>query len=328
MVTITYHHDGATHRTEDPTVLHQLVADKKILFWLDLEEPTEEESKLLSEVFNFHPIAVEDALNTHQRAKIDEFDDFFFLTAHELGLNERALSQGATDPEEIVTARQLSVFMGANFLVTVHTKPVEVLRELRGRCDQQNRTLQSGADYLLYQLLDAMVDGYFPLLDRLDDKVDDLEDRILTRPSRDILPTIFTYKRVLNFLRKKVGPLREVMQSLTSRDFPGVRSKTMPYLRDVADHLFRVYESLDNLRDIMSSMLDAYLSQVSNEMNRVMQKLSVVATVFIPITFITGVFGMNFKDQPWFATSFWMWMLFMAAFGIATYIWFKRRQWV
>ena len=135
-------------------------------------------------------------------------------------------------------------------------------------------------------------------------------------------------KRDLTGLRKYAGPLREVVQTLTTRDFPGIRSETLPYFRDVADHLFRIYETLDSYRDLMSNMLDAYLSQVSNEMNRVMQKLSVVATVFLPITFITGVFGMNFEKQPWLKTDFWFWMFLMAVIGGFTYWWFRRRHWV
>jgi magnesium transporter len=117
-----------------------------------------------------------------------------------------------------------------------------------------------------------------------------------------------------------------VVQSLTTRDFPGIRSETIPYFRDVAHHLFRIYETLDGYRDLVSNMLDAYLSQVSNEMNRVMQKLSIVATVFLPITFLTGVFGMNFEKQPWLKTDFWFWMFVMALIAGTTYWWFHRKR--
>ena len=172
----------------------------------------------------------------------------------------------------------------------------------------------------------VLVDGYFPLLDTLDDSIDDLEDRIVERPERSTLDTIFVMKRDLTRLRKYVGPLREVLQTLTTRDFPAIRQETLPYFRDVADHLFRIYETLDGYRDLASNMLDAYLSQVSNEMNRVMQKLSVVATVFLPITFITGVFGMNFANQPWLHTNFWFWMFLMAVIGGGTYWWFHRHR--
>jgi len=172
------------------------------------------------------------------------------------------------------------------------------------------------------------VDGYFPLLDLLDDTVDDLEDQIIGKPQQNpnTLNTIFRLKRALTRLRRLAAPLREVVQALTTRDFPNVQDSSLPYFRDVADHLFRIYERLDGYRDLMSNMLDAYLSQVSNEMNRVMQRLAVVATVFLPITFITGVFGMNFQNQPWLNTSVWFWIFVMCCIAIFTYWWFRHRR--
>jgi magnesium transporter len=210
----------------------------------------------------------------------------------------------------------------------MHVEPVETVRDLRSRCDQHQRILERGPDFVLYLLLDVLVDRYFPSLDALDDRIDDLEDRIVGRPEHRMLDTIFAAKRDVNRLRKFAGPLRQVLQTLTSRDFVGVREETVPYFRDVSDHVLRIYDNLDNYRDLMSNMLDAYLSQVSNEMNRVMQKLSIVATIFLPLTFLTGVFGMNFEKQPWFKTSFWGWMIAMVIVGLVMAWWFRRRHWV
>jgi magnesium transporter len=158
--------------------------------------------------------------------------------------------------------------------------------------------------------------------------MDDLQDRVMGRPEQGILESIFRMKRNLTRLRRFAGPLREVCQTLITRDFTNIQPRTLPYLRDVADHLFRIYETLDSYRDLMSNMLDAYLSQVANEMNRIMQKLAVVGTVFLPITFLTGVFGMNFANQPWLKTNFWFWMFVMGALAVAIYWWFRRHRMV
>src|SRR5205085_1622099 len=331
MLTIVRQEGENTIHSQDAAALPALLADKEHLFWLDLEAPTPDEFQLLRDVFQFHPLAVEDATRPHQRPKVDEYEGYFYLVADEVSLQLTAasLEQPTRDANvEDAQARQLSMFLGANYLVTVHIAPVKVVPTLRDRCDHNRRLLTRGADFLLYALLDGLVDGYFPLLDALDEIMDNMEDRIVGRPVQGTLEIIFRLKRVLTRLRRLTAPLREVLQTLTTREFPNIQERTLPYFRDVADHLFRIYETLDSYRDLMSNMLDAYLSQVSNEMNKVMQKLSVVATVFLPITFITGVFGMNFERQPWIKTDFWFWMFVMAGIAGFTYWWFRRRHWV
>lgn len=316
---------------QDPAALPALLANKTGLFWLDLESPTADEFHLLHEVFNFHPLAVEDAMHPHQRPKVDEFEGYFFLVADEVTLQLNAagdVSASKDDESDDVQSRQLSAFLGPNYLVTIHIEPVKAVASLRERCDHDHRPLEKSADYLLYMLLDGLVDGYFPLLDLLDDLMDNLEDRIVGKPEPGILETIFRLKHDLARLRRFAAPLREVLQTLTTRDFPNIQQGTLPYFRDVADHLFRIYETLDSYRDLMSNMLDAHLSQVSNQMNRVMQRLAVVATIFLPITFITGVFGMNFKVQPWVDTNVWFWLFVMACMVAVIYGWLRHRHWV
>jgi magnesium transporter len=325
MITILYaQEDNVTH-SQDAAVLSTLLPDTQRVFWLDLEAPTASEFDLLRDVFHFHPLAIEDAMRPHQRPKLDEYDGYCFLVADEVSLDTGALRSPETE-EDAVQTRQLSMFLGANYLVTIHIQPVEAVRSFRERCDHRHTILERDPGFLLYSLLDVLVDRYFPLLETLDGLMDDLEDRIVDRPEPDTLQTIFAIKRNLTRLRRHAAPLREVLQTLTTRNIPGIQESALPYLRDVADHLFRIYETLDSYRDLMSNMLDAYLSQVSNEMNRIMQKLTAVATVFLPLTFITGVFGMNFAVQPWLHTNFWFWMVFMAALGIGTYAWFHRRK--
>jgi len=331
MLTILREEDANIIHGQDPAALPALLANQTGLIWVDLESPTTDEFQLLHEVFDFHPLAVEDAMRPHQRPKVDEFEGYFFLVADEVTLqlpsdgNVSASKDGESDD---VQSRQLSAFLGRNYLVTVHIEPVKAVGSLRERCDHNHRLLEKGPDYLLYMLLDGLVDGYFPLLDLLDDLMDNLEDRIVGKPEHGILGTIFRLKRDLTRLRRFAAPLREVLQTLTTRDFPNIQPGTLPYFRDVADHLFRIYETLDSYRDLMSNMLDAHLSQVSNQMNRVMQRLAVVATIFLPITFITGVFGMNFAVQPWLNTSVWFWLFMMACMVAVIYGWLRHRHWV
>jgi len=334
MLTIMYNtgSNEAVHG-QDQTVLPKLLTDKTRPFWLDLESPTPEEFKILSDVFQFHPLAVEDAMKPNQRPKIDEYDSYFFMAADEVTLraptkNDASQAAPPDAEDEDVQSRQLSMFLGENFLVTIHVKPVDAVRRLRDRCDRSRRLFEHGADYLLYTLLDELVDNYFPMLTTLDDSMDDLQDRVVGRPDQGTLETIFQMKRTLTRLRRFAGPLREVCQMLITRDFTNIQPRTIPYLRDVADHLFRIYETLDSYRDLMSNMLDAHLSQVANEMNRVMQRLAVVGTVFLPITFLTGVFGMNFVSQPWAKTNFWFWLGAMAILAVLIYIWFRRHRMV
>jgi magnesium transporter len=331
MLTIVRQEGENTIHSQDGAALPALLADKEQLFWLDLEAPTQDEFQLLRDVFQFHPLAVEDATRPHQRPKVDEYDGYFYLVADEVSLQLTAanIEQPARDANvEDAQSRQVSMFLGANYLVTVHIAPVNVIAGLRDRCDHNRRLLTRGADFLLYALLDGLVDGYFPLLDALDEIMDTLEDRIVGRPEQGTLEIIFRLKRVLTRLRRLTAPLREALTTLTTREFPNIQERTLPYFRDIADHLFRIYETLDSYRDLMSNMLDAYLSQVSNEMNRVMQRLAVVGTVFLPITFITGVFGMNFAVQPWVNTNVWFWFFFMACVAAATLWWFHHRRWV
>jgi magnesium transporter len=331
MITIIHEEEGKYVHSQDASLLPALLADKERCFWLDLEAPSQEELALLSSVFHFHPLAIEDAANANQRPKIDEYDGYAFLDADEVALNLDALRRGLTREQgesEALHARQVGIFLGDNYLVTVHREPVKVVQSVRERCRTDQSKLQKGPDVIMYMVLDALVDNYFPMLDAISDWIDDLEDRLVARLSPNMLDTIFATKGVMTRLRRYVGPLREVLQSLTTRDFPGVQEHSRPYFRDVSDHLFHIYETLDSYRDVTSNLLDAYLSQVNNEMNRSMQRLASVGTVFLPLTFITSFFGMNFTHSPWLNTSVWVWIALMLGMAMMTFQWLRKRHWV
>ena len=325
MITITREEGGKLTQTNDGSELGSLLGIKTSSFWLDLEAPTADEFALLTSVFQFHPLAIEDAMQPHQRPKLDEFEGYFFLVTDEVDI-DLSKADADSDNDDDVQSRQISMFLGDNYLITIHIKPAEAIRSLRDRCDRNSHIIGRGADFVLYTLLDGLVDRHFSIVDALDESIDDLEDRVVERPADGILKTIFRIKRDLTRLRRLIGPLREVLQTLTSRNYPNIQDSTLPYLRDVSDHLFRIYEMLDGYRDLMSNMLDAYLSQVNNRLSMVMQKLTAVATVFMPLSFLTGYFGMNFTRQPWINQNVVDWTLIMAVIATIMYWSFHRQR--
>lgn len=325
MVTIRWAEGDKVCTAADLAEVPDLLAKDGACIWVDMEEPQAAERAALTDMFHFHPLAVEDAHHAGQRPKVEEYDDSFFLVAYEVDYD-------LTKPDdERISACQISVFVRDHLVVTIHDDRLHSIVDLQSRCEHHTPVLRRGAAYLLYTLLDTLVDRYFPILDQLSEEIDDLEDRIVQEPRRELLDTIFVLKRTLLKLRKIAGPSRDVLTVLTTRDFPVVTSDILPYFRDVSDHLIRIYEMLDSYRELMSGALDAYLSNISNQLNLVMQRLTIVAVIFLPLTFITGVFGMNFKVQPWMPAwdrgeIFWLVMVGMTVIGILLAVWFHRKR--
>ncbi len=325
MITLTWCDGETKHKSNDPAELKEVLAKPDVFLWLDVEGLDEPALAELLQPFGFHPLAIEDAATQHQRPKVDEFDGYFFLVVHDVVYSE------AESDVSRATDIQVGVFVRDNAVVTVHQSPSTGIAALSQRCSTRNYVLVRGADFFLYNLLDTLVDGYFPILEMLDDRIDELEDRIVKAPRQELLDEIFTVKRELIHLRKLAGPTREVLTMLTTRDFPAIREQTMPYFRDVSDHLIRIYEILDSYRDLMSGALDAYLSNISNQLNLVMQRLTIITVIFLPLTFITGIFGMNMTVQPWtgpwdHSQVFWTVMVAMTLIGVALFWWFHRKR--
>jgi magnesium transporter len=325
VITLRWADGEQTLRGDDPSILGELLARPDTFFWLDVEGLDEHALAALLQPFSFHPLAIEDAARPRQRPKVDEFDDHVFLVVHEVEYKAAAVD------DDHVFSHQLAIFVRQNAVVTVHQDPSPATHYLRERCDLRNTILHRGADFFLYNLLDTVVDGYFPILEVLDDRIDDLEDRVVKSPRQEQLDEIFAVKRSLILLRKLAGPTREVLTVLTTRDFPIIRDTMLPYFRDVSDHLIRIYEILDSYRDLISGALDAYLSNISNRLNLTMQRLTIITVIFLPLTFITGIFGMNFRVQPWMppwdhGQIFWTVMAGMTVTGVALAWWFHRKR--
>ncbi len=326
---ITCDGEHCRHLTEKKDILQEL-EQPKIRFWLDMESPTEDEFALLSSHFHFHPLSIEDAGSQYERPKANEYDTHSYLSVDSVTLDLSALDNPAKDSSDIhiFQVDQISLFFTSGFIVTVHYAETKALSSLIDVCQQNKKVLLKGTDYLLYTLLDSIVDGYFPMLDEIEDRMDSLEDEIIQRTEPEILNRIFPLKRELSRLRKHISPLREVMQTILTREFPGISEGVVPYLRDVDDHLFRIYEYLDTFRDQASNLLDAYLSQTNNEMNRVMRKLSAVSIIFLPLTFLTGFFGMNFEKMPWSHHNPMLWLGIMCLFAGGVAVYFAKKRWL
>jgi magnesium transporter len=295
-----------------------LLSQDNLYLWLDIQNYNKEEIEWLGKVFNFHPLALEDCINLNQRSKLEEYDGYIFFVLHlsYLGNDER------------IETDELHTFLGSRFIVSVHNKHMEIVDLCFMRYKDEPHTLEKGCDFMFYILSDHLVDQYFPLLDKIEDEIDELEDRIISSTDSKSLTKIFLMKQDLVTLRKIVAPLREVF-SLTQRHNSGlINEKTYLYIRDVHDHIIRIHDIVDTYRDITGNILDIYLSTVSNHLNEVMKRLTIIATIFLPLGFVTGFFGMNFQNMP-FGNNLIFTSALILCFLIPTgmLVWFYRQRW-
>jgi magnesium transporter len=286
--------------------------------WLDLAHPTDAELDALEAEFNFHPLTIEDCKHFNQRAKVEEYEGYFFISL-----------TTATRVAGEIAAQEIEVFLAKDYLVTVHREPLDVLEQVRERFEKEADSFKRGADFMLYLIADLMADKYFPLLDDVDDETDLLEDQIVENARRATLARIFQLKQQLILLRKITGPMREVMNTLVQIRHPALDVHTTPYFRNVYDHLTRIYDLIETSRDLLGNALDAYLSTVSNRLNEVMKRMTLIATIFMPISFLAGFGGMNFQQMPFdkpIAFAALLGLLVVVPTGML--IWFWRSKWV
>jgi magnesium transporter len=321
VVTIFLHRNGATEqvRSIDRGWLNPGAGAQ---VWVDLAAPSVAESLILSETFGFHLLSVEDAMSSIQYPKIEAYDGYLFVVLHEL----------AVQPDRIAFATEdVGFFIGGHYLVTVHGRDSRVISDLQGHCTRDRRMLGEGPVPLFHRIVDAMVDHYRPELDKLEDRLDELEEAVFTRPSPALAREILGQKRIVSTLRRVTTPQRDVMARLARREFVDISTEMSFRFRDVYDHLVRVADDALIFHDRLSSILDAHLSNVSNRLNDVMRVLTVVATLFIPLSFLAGVYGMN-VDLPRFpggaGAQFWWLFGFMATAAAGMLAWFRRKGWL
>ena len=271
--------------------------------------------------FGLHPLVLEDIVNTGQRPKAEDFEDYLYLTAKMLTYEQE---------EGLVKSEQFSLVLGPHYILSFQERVGDVFAPVRERLrNGKGRIRKRGADYLLYALTDAIVDHYFVVLESIAEEIESLEEGIATDPTTDLLQKIHELKRELIFLRKSVWPLREAIGILEKGESELVQEKTAVYLRNVYDHTIQIVDTIETFRDMVSGMLDVYLSNVSNRMNEVMKVLTIIATLFIPMTFLAGIYGMNFKhmpelEWPWGYPIVWAIMLLV---GLVMVLYFRRKKW-
>jgi magnesium transporter len=313
--------EGVLQRDLDRPGLRQVLEGRKGTLWLDLEAPTPEEVSVLGpEVCNFHPLAIEDCLHAQSRPKVDDYEEYFYLVFHAWRTGEKG-----------IRLEEVDFFLGRNFVVSYHMEPRTSRSLLAERIEKDPKlVLGHGADILLHQILDLMVDKYAAVVDDVEERVDALEEEILERPSDRTLRSILELKKTLQHLFRMIRHQRDVMSSLSREGHPVISKKGRTFYRDIYDHVVRVHDNVEGLRDSVAGARDAYLSIVSNRMNAVMKGLSTVATILLPLTFVTGIYGMNFERMPLLHDEhgFWVTCAMMVALGAGMFAWFRKMGWV
>jgi len=297
--------------------------DKPTVTWINVDGIHQPEIvKQLGDCFGMHPLVLEDILNTDQRPKMEDFGNYIYTVLKMLYYDEKS--------DEMII-EQISLVLGSNFVISFQEKMGDVFNPIRERIkSDKGRVRKMGADYLAYALTDAIVDNYFTILEKIGEKVEFLEEELVAKPKPETLQAIHNLKRDLIFLRKSVWPLREVISGLERGESSLIDASTKLYLRDVYDHTIQVIDTVETLRDMVSGMLDIYLSSISNKMNEVMKVLTIIATIFIPLTFIAGIYGMNFAFMPELGLpwSYPLILLVMVGVGILMLIYFRRKKWI
>ncbi|MGE5275349.1 MAG: magnesium/cobalt transporter CorA [Verrucomicrobiota bacterium] len=298
--------------------VEKLLAEGRF-FWLDIHRPDPDDFDVLRDVFKFHPLALEDSEHFGQRAKLDQYEDSVFLVVY-----------GAVPDEDRLV--EVHCFYSANYLVTIHRDDCPAFLEIRERYSKRAKPIERPA-LLLYRIVNGLVDSFFPILADFDDRIDTLEDDIFLRATDEQLQEIFGLKRLLVGLRRAIGPERDLFASLMGgvADLPGMEEDDERYFRDVYDHLIRISDMIDTYRDLLTSSMDVYLSTVSNRMNIVMKQLTIIATIFLPLAWVTGFFGQNFgflvrHIAGW--EAFLVYGIGFEAIAVALLLtYFKRQHW-
>jgi len=310
---------------EDDALFHRALADADGALWIDLATTEMSRTRILEGIFQFHPLTIEDAISPQvDPAKIDPFDDYIFIVV-------QAFSP-YVDGQELA-AVEVDFYLGPNYVVSCHRETVPRIEEFRLRCQRDDRALKHRADWILHALLDSLVDDYLPIVDELDATIDRLEEGVLENANRRLLQQILVAKRNTLRLRRVTAPQREIMNRLSRNEFPAlIRPDASIYYRDVYDHLVRVEYLIEALRDLADGALQTYLSVVSNRLAEVGKVLTAAATVFLPLTVITGIYGMNFENNVFPAfDSEWGFVIIIAIMAINSVVmltYFRLRGWI
>jgi magnesium transporter len=330
LIAFIKHGDGRIITDTSSAALAAALRDPNAVFWLDMSKPSDEEFALLDEVFGFHPLAIEDTMQYSQRPKIESYNHigdaakhgYFYMVIH---------SPDLAQFKENLRTKELDLFVSQNYLLTIHEEPILAISELLPRAQADPRVvLDPGVDLLLHNILDHLVDHYQPILDYLQDALDELEERAVSNPSPDLLTRIGGKKRDLLNLRRIIGPQRDVLAQLTRGEVPFIRETTRIYFRDVQDHLNRAVELIELYRDLAMGARDIYMSSINNQLNQIMKTLTTISVIALPLTVVTSFFGMNFAvitglESP---VAFWTAVVAMLAMVAVMLLLFHRKHWL
>jgi len=298
------------------------VTNKKgFLDWINVNGISNvSEIKKIGDIFDLHHLVLDDIVSVKQRPKIEEYDNYLFCVLKMIYYKKQKLR-----------TEQISIVLGNGYVISFQEKEGDVFDDVRNRIGtEKSKIRKNGADYLMYSLMDSIIDNYFLVLENIGEKIEKIESVLLLRPSPDTLSQIYSLKRTLIYLRKSVWPLREVINKILRDENKLIKQETKIYYRDLYDHTIQVIDTIESYRDMSAGMLDIYLSSLSNKMNEVMKVLTIIATIFIPLTFLAGVYGMNFKYMPELNNQFSypiIWGIMILVAVIMVY-YFRRKKWI
>src|SRR6266542_4950669 len=318
---VVHKSDGQFHTAVNPSDISELIGERGTFLWLALQNPQDQGVELLREEFEFHPLSIEDATRHHERPKLEAFEKYYFLVFYCIGYDKS---------RERLCDQPINLFIGANYIVSVHHDPIGSIDETLRRWQANAAEFGSDAGALLYNLLDTIVDDYFPVIDQLAERVEDIEERIFERFREDALQEVFGLKRDLLHVRRVVAPERDVLNVLIRREVPIFERNTILYLQDIYDHIVRITDSIDTYRDLLSSALDAFLSVQSNRLNQIVKILTITSIVLMSDALIAGIYGMNFDFIPelhWtFGYPFALGLMVVISTGLILF--FRRQKWL
>lgn len=315
------HRDASMHHDVDLTQLELLLAEEENLLWVDLFDWNIQELQRVGGLFSFHALAIEDCIYDSPRSKVDRYEGYDFFELHALRYNEDS------DPE--ITSEELNVFLGRNYVVTVHKKPIVSIGRIADVSRKTPHYMTKGPDYLLYSIVDGITDTYFPIVERISARIDELEVEIYEHPALAITEEFLSLKRTIVTMRRAIDPQRRIFSNLGTRYTFEVRKDNLPYYMDLTDHLERISDSIEVFRDLVSSALDTYSSYGTAKTNEAIRVLTIITTLTASLTLITGVWGMNVPlpfQRSWWSTG--AIVVIMVGLSIWMIRAFRKRNWI
>jgi magnesium transporter len=321
LIKVYKHHGGSTECLDhlDPAWIRP---DSGVWVWVDLDKPSPAETRILIDVFQFHELAVEDAVAEIHHPKVESYGEYLYVVLHGIDFSAR---------EHCFRTKDVDFFLSNHYLVTVHPGVSRSIGKVSDVCSRNSRILGEGAAALMHRIIDTMVDNYRPEVDKLQTRLDHLEKEVFEQSKPQLARRILDFKKDIASLRRVVMPQRDVVGRLARREFPFISEALSYRFRDVHDHLVRIADEAMFFQDRITSLLDAHLTTVSNQLNGIMKILTVIATIFMPLTFITGLYGMN-VELPHFGLGpqlfFWVLVIMMVAVSAGMLWWFKEKRWI